>query len=90
MKDRRPLLGLSASLLFLLTACGGGGVSGLCDKLDDCNSLNGSVNECVETNEAILNNLPSSQKSDCERAIDACNELESCGNFVTCVGNLPC
>ena len=56
----------------------------LCDRLDECNALTGSVEECASDAQDALGDLSDSDEKDCEAQIDACLENESCDNFLVC------
>jgi hypothetical protein len=86
---RWGLSGLALVFAAGLTACGSTG-SSYCDRLEECNLLQGSKDECSENVDNQLDNLSSAARSDCEDAINECLDLSSCGNFSACVGRLPC
>lgn len=77
-----------------MLACGAAGcgssVGDICSRLDECNQLNQSVNDCTEIGEGNLDRLSSGQQADCESAITACLELQACSNFGPCARNLNC
>ena len=57
-----------------------------CSKLQTCNALMGvSYSGCVENIEQSLSQLTSAERTDTENAIEACLELNDCGNFLVCV-----
>lgn len=71
-------------LALFLTGCGSA-ESQLCDRLDECNALDGmSVEECTEVWADTLDELSSSEAHDCEDDLKDCLDNESCDNFLSC------
>ena len=74
---------------FGLAGCGSS-TDSLCDRRDECRSLNGSLDECKEALSNQLDDFTSGRRADCERAIDQCLELQACNSFTTCDNNIRC
>jgi hypothetical protein len=79
---------LSVFCLAVLAACGGGGDIAVetCERLDECNVLGTSVNDCTEELDLILGDLTPTEQRDFERLMDDCLEFEGCGTFLDCAG----
>ncbi len=58
----------------------------LCERKSECNYMAAgeTVASCTENNEKALDNLTSSKRSDCEKAVDACLSKTDCANFAAC------
>lgn len=59
-----------------------------CKRLDSCNLLMGSVEECIQDDEAILNAMPKNQREEVELEIKQCLEHPSCDGFNACLDTI--
>lgn len=76
---------LSVTMILVTAACSSIEAD-FCEKLDECNALNGqSVDECTENSEKALEDLADSKRSDCEDEYQDCVDKESCEAFGQCV-----
>lgn len=81
------MMRLFAALSFALVVGCGSTASSTCERLDDCNAVNGqSVPECTEALESLLEACPSAERQDVETAFQACLWLNACSNFILCTG----
>jgi len=69
-------------------ACGGSAdtVSETCERLDDCNVLGTSINDCREELELALDQATPSVQADWETLMNDCLEFEGCSTFLSCAG----
>ena len=56
-----------------------------CNRLDSCNRLARSVEECVEDADNALDSLPRNQRDEVEYEFKQCLDRPSCDGFVACV-----
>jgi hypothetical protein len=72
----------------ILSACGGGAdlSSETCERLDECNVLSTSVNDCTEELDLLLDGLTPTEQRDLDRLMDRCLEFEGCATFLDCAG----
>jgi hypothetical protein len=56
-----------------------------CNRADSCNFLATSVDECVNTLDAVLNPLPDADREQVERQLQGCIDLPTCSEFSSCV-----
>ena len=78
-----------AVALFSFSACSSASLSEeYCERLDSCNNLRGSVSECTQDVDAILDRLSQNQRDEVEYAFEQCLERPSCDGFSACVGDL--
>jgi hypothetical protein len=59
-----------------------------CGRLDSCNLLRGSVEECIEDLDSLLDNAAPTVRSEVEFAVQQCLERPSCDGFGSCVSDL--
>ena len=59
-----------------------------CKRLDSCNFLMGSVEECIQDDEADLNAMPKNQREELELEIKQCLEHPSCDGFDACLDTI--
>lgn len=59
-----------------------------CQRADSCNLLRGSVEECVEELDEVLDDLPPSQQEEVLYEVQRCLDRPSCGGFEDCVEDL--
>jgi hypothetical protein len=84
---------ISIALALALAGCGGDTFGGgstteaLCKRADECNALNGSVQECVEAFDRCTGEMTPSERADWEHAVEECLEYDSCGLAVDCYFN---
>jgi hypothetical protein len=84
---------ISITFALALAACGvdplddSSSAEDLCVRADECNALNGSVQECIENFNRCTGQLTSSQRADWERQVDDCLGYESCALAVDCYWN---
>jgi hypothetical protein len=57
----------------------------LCNRADSCNSLDGSVEECIQVFDALLNPLPTNLRAESELAFKECLAHPSCDGFQECL-----
>ena len=76
-------------ILTITSACAASDpVEEACKRADDCNALNGSVQECTENYNAALNTYPQSQQDEFRHGLQDCLDHPSCSAFVACVNAL--
>lgn len=79
-------------MILILLAATGCGTSSLaeeyCSRLDSCNILARSVDECVQDSENALGALPRNQRDEVEYEFKKCLERPSCDGFRACVSAL--
>jgi hypothetical protein len=56
-----------------------------CERLDACNTLPGSVEECIQETDTGLNSLPQNQAAEVELALKQCLAHPSCDGLVECL-----
>ena len=56
-----------------------------CNRLDSCNILVGSVNDCVQKYDRDLGALTPNERADVEMVLKTCLALRSCDTFVACL-----
>jgi hypothetical protein len=56
-----------------------------CERLDSCNDLIGSVEECIEKVDRELDGLTKSERADTELALNGCLALQQCDAFIACI-----
>ena len=59
-----------------------------CNRADSCNVLSGSVEECVEELDVLLDDLPASDREEVLYAVQKCLDRPSCSGFASCVKDL--
>lgn len=59
-----------------------------CNRADSCNILDNSVEECVEDLDALLDDLPASDREEVLFAVQQCLDRPSCSGFRSCVEDL--
>ena len=57
----------------------------VCARLGSCNSLPGSVEECVQETDTGLKSLPENQRKEVELAFEDCLRHPSCDGFAVCL-----
>ena len=76
-------------ILTISSACASSDpIEDACKRADDCNALNGSVQECTENYNAALNTYPQTQQDEFRHELEQCLDHPSCGAFVACVNAL--
>jgi len=60
----------------------------MCDRLDECNLLVGSVRGCVENLETEASDLSPSLRKDFDNALDDCLDFNTCELFSACITRL--
>ncbi len=56
-----------------------------CERLDTCNNLVGSAEECIQEIDTTLNMLPKNQRAEVELALQQCVAHPSCDGLVACL-----
>jgi len=85
----RTLGAAACAAMILLTGCGSV-ESQVCNRLDECNALDDwSIDECTEDWADTLEDMSSSEESDCRDDLKDCLDNESCDNFLSCEINCP-
>ena len=84
----KTLSALLFAATMTLTACGGEPdiTTETCERLDECNVLSTSVNDCIEEFDLLLRDLTPTEQRDFERLMDDCLEFEGCATFLSCAG----
>jgi len=59
-----------------------------CERLDACNALPGSVEECIQETNTDLNALPQNQRAEVELALKQCLAHPSCDGLVECLASI--
>jgi hypothetical protein len=59
-----------------------------CSRADSCNVLSGSVEECIEDLDVLLDDLPSSDREEVLYEVQKCLDRPSCSGFASCVQDL--
>ena len=78
-----------ALVVFVISGCSSSSLAQeYCTRLDSCNFLRGSVEECVEGIEKILDSLPSHRRDEVEYEFKQCLDRPSCDGFGACVSAL--
>ncbi len=75
-------------IILTVTSCTSDPIADACKRADDCNALNGSIQECTDNYESALNQLPQSQQDEFRHEINDCLDHPSCSAFVSCVNAL--
>ena len=60
----------------------------LCERADSCNILNGSVEECVDELDTVLDDLSDARRDELMFDVQQCLDRPSCGGFASCVEDL--
>jgi hypothetical protein len=63
-------------------------VADACKRLDECNALNGSVEECTQDTNAAVNQLAPSRQDEFRQDLESCLSHATCEAFTTCIDNL--
>jgi hypothetical protein len=67
----------------------GSGAAGVsekyCGRLDTCNALAGSLEECIEKLDQVVDGLTKSERADFELLLNGCLALQQCDAFLSCV-----
>ena len=58
-----------------------------CERLDTCNNLKGSAEECIQEIDTTLNMLPKNQRAEVELALQQCVAHPSCDGLLACLEN---
>jgi len=78
-----------AAIVLAATGCGTSSLAEeYCSRLDSCNNLARSVDECVQDSENVLQSLPKNQRDEVEFELKMCLERPSCDGFGSCVFEL--
>lgn len=75
-------------VLSITSACTSDPVADACQRADQCNALNGSVEECTDNFTTALDRLSSSDQDEYRHAIQDCLDHPSCGGFVSCINTV--
>lgn len=67
---------------------GEGVTTELCNRADSCNTLAGSIEECIQLFDAILTPLPTNLRAEYELAIKDCLAHPSCDGFEDCLNTI--
>ncbi len=59
-----------------------------CNRADSCNLLQGSVEECVDDLDTLLDDLSKSQREELLYQVQMCLDRPSCNGFATCTRDL--
>jgi hypothetical protein len=59
-----------------------------CERLDTCNILLGSVEECIQEADTALSMLPQNQRAEVELAVRQCLSHPSCDGLGACLADL--
>jgi hypothetical protein len=59
-----------------------------CERADSCNILKGSVEECVDELDTVLDDLSDAQRDELMYDVQQCLDRPSCGGFSSCVEDL--
>lgn len=84
---RRRRLAL-VPLLLALGCSSSSLTSEYCNRLDACNRLRGSVEECVADLDTSLDDLSPHDRDELEYEVQDCLDHPSCGGFTACVSAL--
>ncbi|MEO6772719.1 MAG: hypothetical protein ABI467_06815 [Kofleriaceae bacterium] len=87
----RTLLFIIISITSIVTGtsgCTADPIADACKRADDCNALNGSVEECTENYTSALDTYPASQQDEFRHDLEDCLDHPSCSAFVACVNAL--
>jgi hypothetical protein len=80
---------ISYSVIFTLTACTSSSkTEEFCERADHCNTLNGSVEECVERLDKDLDKLAPTDRDELLLAVQKCLDHPSCDAFKSCINTL--
>jgi len=60
----------------------------LCNRANTCNSLSGSVDECIQKIDAVLNLLPKNLRAEYDLAIEGCLAHPSCDGYQECIDTI--
>ncbi|MEJ7596585.1 MAG: hypothetical protein WKG01_01640 [Kofleriaceae bacterium] len=75
--------------LLALTACSSSSkTEEFCGRADSCNLLDGSVEECVEDLDVLLDDLAPSKRDELLFDVQECLDRPSCGGFSSCIASL--
>ncbi len=78
-----------ATVVFLAAACTSPSeTEEFCDRAQTCNTLNGSVQECVDDLSTQLDQLPPSQRDELLYSVKQCLDRPSCDGFKSCINDL--
>lgn len=76
-------------IVFAATGCASSTLSEeYCNRLDSCNILARSVEECVQDVDKALDSLPQNQRDEVEYDFKQCLDRPSCDGFHACVNAL--
>ena len=59
-----------------------------CRRADSCNRLAGSVEECVEELDVLLDDLPPNKRDELMYDVQQCLDRPSCDGFASCIEDL--
>jgi hypothetical protein len=73
-----------------VSGCGSGSGDDIaaryCNKLQSCNYLSGSVQECQDNSNKYLESLTSAERADYENEANQCLAKQACADFAACMG----
>ena len=76
-------------IIVMLAACDSASKTDeFCSRADSCNILQNSVEECVEDLDALLDDLPASDREEVLYEVQECLDRPSCSGFRSCVEDL--
>jgi hypothetical protein len=72
-----------------LAACGSSSIAeDTCKRADECNALRGSVKECVEDINNILDHATQTDRDEAELQMNQCLDHPACSAFLSCFANI--
>lgn len=75
-----------AIIIISIAGCSSASLSEeFCERLDSCNAIRGSVEECIDNTDKVLDDLPAHSRDEVEYAFKQCLERPSCNGFTSCV-----
>lgn len=78
-----------ALIVFMASGCASSSLAEeYCTRLDSCNILRGSVEECVQDSQKALDSLSPHQRDEVEYEFKQCLDRPSCDGFRACVSAL--
>lgn len=82
-------INLSFLIVASIAGCSSPGLpEELCNRLDSCNQLSISVDECIQDIDSTLDSASVSVRDEVEYEFNLCLERPSCGGFVSCMVDL--
>jgi hypothetical protein len=72
-------------IVSILAACTDSKMKQFCERADECNALNTSVQECVDNLESQRDQLTPSSQGELDLQVQMCLDHPSCDGFRSCV-----